>query len=531
MDLNRFSSQNRLEKIALFAFFFLTWVFFVLNHGYDFGAADQDEMIPYLQHLLDPNLYAKDWFVQSLQHGINVRTYFVYALWLPSTFLPMSWVFGLGYALVWSIVLYTCYQLVMEMSGSRLVGYCTVFVNTVLLHKATFGSNDLVYTELLPESVGWALILPALLYFLRKKYNLSAVLLGLGTMFHLISGLVTVIILGLVLVVMVLKKELSMRQLLQFSGNFGLVASPIIVPIALNQFLHPVHSSSPSIFYLLSQLRLPHHHLFFSFNFGRSVVYSILGFGGIVAFWRGHSTLPQDVSLFLKRFMLIALAICVFAIVFTEVFPVLLVAKLQFFKMSVLLKFIWVMLIFHWLRTRLPQTWLVPEIWIHRGIFGATLLAFLWIGFQFYQQNGAFYAKIYPAIYANSDLGKIEQYIGTHTPLDALVLVQPSNTTLRSTAKRAILVNWLAFPFEDAQMLVWYRRLQDIAPFDPPDRGKLMTEFLDKAFYQSLPSQLSLLKNRYSIQYILVDQNELKTDLPLPVLHQQGSWRLYTVAK
>src|SRR5690554_1432897 len=68
-----------------------------LRFGYDYGAGDQDELIPSILRLLDPSLFTRDWLIRTVTDGVNVRTYFLWLAALPSLVLP-PW---LAVALLW----------------------------------------------------------------------------------------------------------------------------------------------------------------------------------------------------------------------------------------------------------------------------------------------------------------------------------------------------------------------------------------------------------------------------------------------
>ena len=53
---------------------------YALRFGYDYGASDQDEFLPYLLHRLDPELLSQDWFVITQGATFSIRTYFVMLL-------------------------------------------------------------------------------------------------------------------------------------------------------------------------------------------------------------------------------------------------------------------------------------------------------------------------------------------------------------------------------------------------------------------------------------------------------------------
>ncbi len=53
-------------------------------------------------------------------------------------------------------------------------------------------------------------------------------------------------------------------------------------------------------------------------------------------------------------------------------------------------------------------------------------------------------------------------YMRANTPADALFLVNPSHGLLRITARRALVVDFIAFPFKETSMLEWRQRVVDV---------------------------------------------------------------------
>lgn len=250
---------------------------------------------------------------------------------------------------------------------------------------------------------------------------------------------------------------------------------------------------------------------------------------------------------FLQIFGIITILLWVFALVFTELFPVLFVAKLQLFKLAVLIKLFAVILIaraleYYWrqhFQKKLDQFLAaqtpLPKDLLRKLVWGFALTFMIVFALQLNSEHGFLYRRIYSLPHAKSDLGKVETWIRANTPPNTLFAIPPSNTTFRSRAERSIVVNWLLFPFEDALMPIWYERLQTLAPFSPPQRGYTMPPKLDTAFYQHLPKQLPILKKKYGIHYILVEERYFNYTLfpenTLKRRKQINNWNVYEVLK
>ncbi|MEM1042639.1 MAG: DUF6798 domain-containing protein [Bacteroidota bacterium] len=515
----------------------LTLVGAFLRFGYVYGTGDQDELIPSVLHLLDGALFTQDWLVQTVTSGVNVRTYFLWLTALPSLALPV-W---LTSAVLWGGVMvalaYGVYGLAWEVTRSRLGAALAVPVALAVAVKWTLGANALVSNAHVPESVAWALIVPAVTVFLQRRWVRAGLLLGVAAWLHLLAAAQVALVLGVVgLAQAVAAVELDGRQLradfvalLAFGGVFLLAALPALGPVVLDQLTPSggLAEAAPP-FYIHAQFRNPFHHLFSSFEVAHHLRFwplVALGLASGVGLDR-RGALRHGRALAVGGSLVAAL--CALAVVFVEVVPVTLVAKLQFFKLTVLVNLLCSVLIaaalVHLLPAPLRRTgrWLLEQR--RAGLALALGFAFV-VGVLAVQGVGRPGALLVPVRHLASPLGEAEQWARAETPPDALFAVPPSVSSFRSFAHRAVVANYAGFVFADRDMQVWFRRLMDLAPISPPETGIGVKPVLDAAYARHEPEAWRRLQSGYGIDYILMPQEAAA--LPFRVAFENEGWLVY----
>jgi len=509
----------------------------LLRFGYLYGVGDQDELIPSLLHLLDGSLFTQDWLVQTVTSGINVRTFFLWLMALPSLVVP-PW---LAVALLWAVVFialcYGVYGLAYELLRDRPAAALSVVVALVVTVKWTLGANSIAYDALVPEGVAWALAVPAIPLFLRRRWWLSGALLGVASWFHLLAGAQTALVLGAAgLMQAALSAELygdklrrDILDLARFSGAFVLVALPILVPIALDQFAPPAPmEAAPSAFYIHALFRNPFHHLASTFGMGAHLrFWPVVVLGITAGVWlRRRGGLHHGGSLVIGGVFIAML--CVVAVVFVEIVPVTLVAKLQFFKLTVLVTLVASILIAGGIVAVLPGalrrfgTWLLERRW--SGLAVVLVLLGVVLGLSV-RGEGRFGDLIFPIHHARTPLGEIEAWAETNTAQDALWAVPPSVSTFRTYARRAVVANYSGFVFSDRDMQRWFLRLMDIAPIPPPDTGYGIKPALDASYHAQTAADWQQLRRGYGIEYALVERDA--ATLPFEIAVENERWRVY----
>jgi hypothetical protein len=124
--------------------------------------------------------------------------------------------------------------------------------------------------------------------------------------------------------------------------------------------------------------------------------------------------------------------------------------------------------------------------------------------------------------------GEVEMARLAHsfTPKDSLFLVPPEFGIFRLMAERAVVVDWKSFPFQDAGMKEWYRRLEECyGPIDYIDyKGKRQ---IMKNYRHIGDEKILSLHRRYGFHYAVLHRD---TPTRLPVLFQTAQFKVVAAA-
>lgn len=485
---------------------------YFLRFEYDYANSDQDEVIPFLLHRLDPGLFTQDWFVGIQMSEFSVRTYFVWLLNAFSLIIPVWLTVLLFYVVSWLFMAAAIYKLTYHFTRDQLAGCAAIVLALVLTPVWTLGGNDLVHSMLVASMLSWTLGLWAVYHFLRSRYLISPVLLGIACWIQALVGLHLAILLFFIRVLKFVLDEERVQTLggiVAWGLFFVLWASPALGPIAYQQLFArpPDFNPDPSLFYILAEFRLPHHYLLGSFYLHNVVRFSLLGLAATgVLLWKPYRRQLYD-WLFVVRTLTLIGIFCLIAWLFTEIVPVLLIAKLQLFKMTVLAKLLFVIVIsgaiFYWLPEKVRRA---LQVVVRRPGWGLTITTIVWLGViaAAVMSDGYLHRQVRPFLRAKAPIGRVQDWAQRRTPADAIFAIPPSVSTFRSEAHRTIVINYKSVPYDDEQMVVWFERLTDMAPIDLPNRGG--PEILDEldAAYESLgAARLKELSAKYEFDYVV----------------------------
>ncbi len=515
--------------------YILALVLFFIRFGYGFAIGDQDEIVPYLLRVLNPTLFENDWFVQAQAAGITVRSYFVFLLVPFSYIMTVEIAVLVVYLALWFAIAAGAYHLVLTFGLTRLSAAGAVVVGLGILHKWTLGSNDLVYSMLVPEMAAWALALPAIRLKVLGRNVLCAVLLGTSAWFQILVGILVFGILVLEQIWSLVSSGISAgadrrnwRILLRDVVIFGVAALPVLVPILGQQLQAPAGDAEPSIFYILAPFRNPVHHMFFSFPLKSVIRFVLLVAGAWLSLrWLDRRELVKDVRFLYRLGGLVILGSLVM-IVFTEWMPVLFIAKFQAYKLTVLFKLLAVAL----MGAVLVEV--VPPAVVHffdgllvrgRARFVTTLgivaaSSAVWLVAPSVVNN-----RLSGRVHSRSDLGQMERWIAGNSDEAAVFAIPPSNSSFRSNARRAIVVNFMAFPYNDTDIIEWYSRIQAVAPIGMVESGLRVRPKLDSAFESLEADELRYLATRYDFEYVL--RRRVLEDFE--AVKSIGAWTLFRV--
>ncbi|MFK7849152.1 MAG: hypothetical protein AB8G77_27945, partial [Rhodothermales bacterium] len=357
----------------------LLYGLYLFRFGYGYGASDQDEFIPYLLRLINPSLFENDWFVQTQTASFNVRTYFAWLL-RAFTFVMPAWLAVLlVYLASWTSIVVALYKLGDTLTSNRLAAFTSVAIICLLTPFWTLGGNDLVHSMLVPSMAAWAIGLWGFVFYLKRRYVPAAIMAGLATLFQALVGIQIMLTIGCLLCFSYASNGYPAKDLKVIGQSclaYLLSAAATLIPlvsqqlapdtISLSSAISSTLAPAPTQFYIMALFRNPHHYLFNSFDKVRLIQFFILVLAGYLALLKMQQHDSSFKRLFFTRVLAIVSAFCVIAFLGTEVRPVLFIAKLQLFKMTILIKVIMVISLSAFIVKRLPAK---LSAWIEQTVF------------------------------------------------------------------------------------------------------------------------------------------------------------------
>ena len=506
---------------------------YIFRFGYAYGYSDQDEFLPYLMHTLDPSLFTTDWFVQTQLKAFSVRAYFVYLLLAPSALFSIPIAVAIFYLACWFGTAIGLYKLALHISNNRLASTLSVAVLLVFTPFWTLGGNDLIHSMLVPSMLGWSLGIWSVFFFLKSRILLSAAMLGMATLFQALVGLQLGLILGLVMIIeFILRCNRPIKDIFRFGVMYLLCASPALIPLFYQQFTTtppPINAQivqTPSLFYIMAELRNPHHYLFHSFSTLRVVQFGLIFIVGIAGIYTSNRYIKGFPTLLITSILGIITSLCVVAYLGTEVYHNVTVAKLQLFKMTVLAKVFLVIAICtalallpsHNVQSRVEQLLFDrPHKFIAAFIIGYAMLIVV--------LHNRFESKVYPFSNSFNNATSVYEWITDNTPKTAIFAVPPSWSGFRISTQRGIVINHKAFPYKDKDNRTWFTRLHSLAPFDSTSRKdhRLLAQ-LDSAYESLSIHQVTQNIEKYEIDYIV---RSSRLDSAYTPLFSSSDWHVY----
>ncbi len=109
-----------------------------------------------------------------------------------------------------------------------------------------------------------------------------------------------------------------------------------------------------------------------------------------------------------------------------------------------------------------------------------------------------------------------------HTAKDSIFLVNPSLGIFRITAERAIVVDFIAFPFQDQAMAEWQRRIFDCFGVPKAKGFDAVPQMRDK-FTKITDKKLATLRMKYGFDYAVLYKS---TKTKYPVIFDTQNYKI-----
>ncbi|MCX6054051.1 MAG: hypothetical protein NTZ74_03885 [Chloroflexi bacterium] len=178
---------------------------------------------------------------------------------------------------------------------------------------------------------------------------------------------------------------------------------------------------------------------------------------------------------------------------------------------------IWMMDFFHWRRASVLIISLVP-----------LFVSILFLLFRFTLTPPDFLKyeiPVFSLIKTSGEPAEMAKFARENTPKNAVFLTLPKYGEFRYAAERAIVVDIVAFPFQDKAMVDWYERMADCYGMSALLGFNALPE-LNHRFHSITDSQLRYLAKKYGVDYAILYKDTV-TDFP--VLHETETLKMIRV--
>lgn len=533
-------------------FFFATTVFVICSMGYYFGSFDQVVHLPFLKKFADPSLFPNDYFLNLRQYHYSFFWFFFIPLYRAGVLEISMFII---YAMVIHLTFWALWSLSKTLFNKPLTSFLTVLVFS--MPHLSFAAFPLFEFSLLNRTFVLPFLLIAINLYLKKKYILSFLILGLMYNLHVIS--VNFVLFLFIFDSIIRIKKIGVRRLLIDLIFFVLAALPVLIwkfnstPVGF--------AADWDWFYTISSGMLKH-----LFYFNSQFYLLLLTLGGIslfILFFIAKRNISNQFNPVITNFMYAAILVLCMVFITSTFYPsviiiqsqiirvglyILLFSYLYFIEYSVailkdnkisLLHFLVMLiaLVFSLSPLILLSVWIVLRM--IRGTYASAISLIMlggFLSFLFYLifKLGVWKPEIhiFPVQGAQYDM---EVWAKNNTRKDAIFITPPHDWWLYSPEWRAVaerstvvtLYDQLELAFAPDYTGLWKSRFRDIAPGAMEKFNGNVFENLTitkQAYYALTTSDFRRLAKKYNASYLLVEK---QYTYDLPVVYENSDYVLY----
>ncbi len=193
---------------------------FLITNRYIYGWDDQHLEITLLKHLIDPQLYQGDYYVESLKANFTSFLFPILARILKVEWVPSAYLFL--YLVARYFLFFFLYRMWQAITGSRqIAAACTLGLFLIVRPE------EFIYRTFSHQEFSYIFVFSGLLLFYRSRYLWAALLFGAGANIHALYCLFPMMYLGAYL--LFFHKERKWELLLKSSAVFLAAAIPFLI--------------------------------------------------------------------------------------------------------------------------------------------------------------------------------------------------------------------------------------------------------------------------------------------------------------
>lgn len=301
-------------------------------YGYQPASSNIYNQLPAVISLLNPELYASDFYVQEMVQ-FNPR-YYYYQLIVLGVKLGLSLPVAcfLLYLAAFSSFLIGLYALGKQFSQSNIVATALAFLGLAALSNGRIGFADLFRADPLPATLAMGIEVWGFYFCFRQQWVLGYFLFGLTCLMQFLVGALPGVLMAIPLIKS--QRPYPIRRIFFAFLLLGSMACLVYVPMRLLGNTSSGAIDSATFVHLYGNIRHPHHLVFSTFGFLGSrgwLNFITFTLGGLFCIASTQS-LDRSIKLRLHAVICMTLVLLTVNFLFVEVYPLDTVAKLQFVR-------------------------------------------------------------------------------------------------------------------------------------------------------------------------------------------------------
>lgn len=430
------------------------YILLLFRLGYEFGGGDQIEVLPYVMYLKNNALFQQDLYIQSAAAAFpNERWFIIQLIKIAPESLLYAWVMLLH--IVFSLLLITgLLQCASLFVNNKLMQWLVVAANLVILYLYAPGGNELYYNTLIASLAAKGIAAWAVYYFFSKRFFVSVLLLIPVTWLHALVGLhLAALFFSVYILTNIKEVKKHIATILKSLSVYLLLAVSFVLYIKHNTDSVQQYSqlSNTDFYQILFDFRNPHHYNPLHFSLKAYLLFSLL----------------MPVALFSFRKNKMALYFVAFAILLFVVgsinalyFKSIAIASLQFFKVTIWLKFLGVVAIFK-LSQAFAEKYFAKFLQYRFGFKQLLLLNLLFISVYFISEKVLFQNNIFKHSTYSSETD-ISLKAKSNSAINSVFIYPIHFTQFPFYSERSSYINFKAIAREKNYIKQWAERISTV---------------------------------------------------------------------
>ncbi|MGK7895509.1 MAG: DUF6798 domain-containing protein [Xenococcus sp. (in: cyanobacteria)] len=303
----------------------------LLFYVYKFTSINIYNKITAIISLLNPELYNEDFYIQEMTQFTPRFYYYNLIYWGVKLGISLPWVCFILYLIAFSSFLIGLYSLGRIFNQSRLSATVFTFLGFAATVNGRIGFADLFRSDPIPATLAMGLVIWGFYFCFCHKWILGYLFFGLTCLLQFLVGALPGMLMTIPLLLAV-RKNKNFQQIFFSFFVLGICVCLIYIPMLLSGNTNSGSISNEEFVYLYGYIRHPHHLIFSGFGLGTSrgwLNFILFTIGGLLCIQSSQS-LDKDLKLSLNAIVLISCLLLIINYIFVEVYPIDLIAKLQF---------------------------------------------------------------------------------------------------------------------------------------------------------------------------------------------------------